>query len=318
MNSWPFLGTEALACGAVTRRTLHSQNDAIHRNVYMPKGERLTPEKRAVAAWLWSGRQATLAGLSAAALYDPQWIDPRMPAELYRRNGKPVDGIVIHRDELFDDETLLVRGIRVTTPARTAFDLGRRGRRTDAVVHLDALAHATRLQSSDVQPLIERHRGVRGLVQLREVLDLMDGGAESPQETRTRLVLIDAGLPRPTTQIKVYGNFPGRGYAKVDMGYEEFKVGVEYDGEQHWTNPKQYAYDIDRHAELLARGWLIIRVSSEMLRYRPHVIVARVCTALRAKGAQWPGGTSRLRGIMSRVKRFRVYQLAIRRFTHAI
>jgi hypothetical protein len=284
----PFIGTEALARGTVTRRTLLSRCEQVYRNVYVTKGEVLTPATRAVAAWLWSGRQATVAGVSAAALYGTEWIDPRMPAELYRRNGKPVDGIVIHRDELFDDETRLIRGIPATTPARTAFDLGGRGRRTSAVVRVDALANATNLQESDVQLLIDRHRGVRGLVQLREVLDLMDGGAESPQETRTRLVLVDAGLPRPRTQIIVHGNFGERKYAKVDMGYEDFKVGVEYDGEHHWTNPQQYAYDIDRHAELLARGWLIIRVSAEMLRYRPDVIVARACAALQAAGAEWP------------------------------
>jgi hypothetical protein len=284
----PFLGTEALARGTVTRRTLISRHDKIHRNVYLPKGEKLTPVTRAVGAWLWSGRQATAAGFSAAALYGTQWIDPGLPAALYRRNGKPVDGIVIHRDALCDEETRVVRGIPATTPARTAFDLGRRDRRTHALIAVDALANATTLQPSDVAPLIERHRGMRGVVQLREVVDLMDGGAESPQETRTRLVLIDAGLPRPTTQIIVYGDFSGRNFAKVDMGYEEFKVGVEYDGAHHWTEPRQYAYDIDRHAELLARGWVIIRVSAEMLRYRPDVIVARVCTALRAAGAGWP------------------------------
>lgn len=288
MNTTPFLGTEALALGTFTRRTLRSQCDPVYRNVYLPKGIQLTPATRAVAAWLWSGRQATVAALSAAALYGTQWIDPRRPAELYRRNGKPVDGIVIHRDELFDDETQLVSGIPTTTPARTAFDLGRRSRRTEALIAVDALANATRLRPPDVVPLLERHRGARGLVQLREVIDLMDCGAESPQETRTRLLLIDAGLPRPTTQIIVYGNFAGKKYAKVDMGYEDFKVGVEYDGEQHWTNPQQYAYDIDRHAELLARGWVIIRVSAEILRYRPDVIVVRVCAALQAAGAEWP------------------------------
>lgn len=288
MNTSPFLGTEALALGTVTRRTLRSRYDRVHRDVYLAKGVELTAVIRAEAAWLWSGRQATTAGFSASALYGTQWIDPRRPAEVYRRNGKPVDGIVIHRDELFDDETRLVRGILATSPARTAFDLGRRDRRTPALIAVDALANATRLQLSDVLPLVERHRGVRGLVQLREVLDWMDNGAESPQETRTRLVLIDAGLPRPQTQIVVHGDFSGRRYAKVDMGYEDFKVGVEYDGEQHWTNPEQYAYDIDRHAELLARGWVIIRVSAEMLRYRPHVIVARACAALHAAGAEWP------------------------------
>jgi very-short-patch-repair endonuclease len=109
----------------------------------------------------------------------------------------------------------------------------------------------------------------------------MDGGAESPQETRTRLVLVDAGLPRPRTQIWV-------DEWRVDMGYDEFKVGVEYEGEQHWTNPRIRAYDIDRHAELLARGWVIVRVSADMLRYRQRVIVERTCEALRAAGAEWP------------------------------
>ena len=272
----------------VTRRTLRSRHDQVHRDVYVAKGEKLTPVTRAVAAWLWSGRQATAAGFSASALYGTQWIDHQLPAELYRRNGKPVDGILVHRDELFDDEVQLAQGIPATTPARTAFDLGRRGRRTQALIAVDALANATRLLPSDVTPLVERQRGVRGLVQLREIINLMDGGAESPQETRTRLVLIDAAMPRPTTQIIVYGNFAGRRYAKVDMGYEDFKVGVEYDGEHHWTEPRQYAYDIDRHAELLARGWVIIRVSADMLRYRPDVILMRTCAALRAAGAEWP------------------------------
>jgi very-short-patch-repair endonuclease len=281
MNIRPFLGTEALASGAVTERSLLSQHDRIYRNVYIPKGVELTAAMRAEAAWLWSGRQATAAGLSAAALHGAQWIDSHLPAELYRRNGKPVSGIVIHRDELYPDEVGDVRGIPSTNPPRTAFDLGRRRGRMTAVIRVDALANATRLQAVDVEPLLMRHPGVRGLVQLREVLWLMDGGAESPPETRTRLVLIDAGLPRPKTQIAV-------GKWRIDMGYEEFKVGVEYDGEQHWTNPRRRAYDIDRHAELLARGWLIIRVSADILRYRPHVIVARACEALRAAGAQWP------------------------------
>jgi hypothetical protein len=287
MKMSPFLGTEALARGTVTRRTLRSRFEPVSRNVYMPKGEELTPAKRAVAAWLWSGRQATAAGLSAAALYGTQWLDPRLPAELYRRNGKPVDGIVIHRDELLDDETRVVRGICATTPARTAFDLGRRDRRTRALIAVDALANATMLQSSDVLPLMERHRGVRGLVQLREVLDLMDAGAESPQETRTRLLLIDAGLPRPQTQIVVRDDY-GVPFARIDMGWEEYLVGVEYDGPQHWTDPSRRTRDIEKYAELDHRGWRMVRVNNELLRYRPGVIVARACAALQAAGAEWP------------------------------
>jgi hypothetical protein len=102
----PFRGTEAIALGTVTKRTLRSHYDPVYRNVYVQKGEVLTPATRAVAAWLWSRGQATAAGLSAAALYGTQWIDPRLPAELYRRNGKPVNGIVIHRETSFSTTRL--------------------------------------------------------------------------------------------------------------------------------------------------------------------------------------------------------------------
>lgn len=277
----PFLGTEALVRGDVTPRTLRSRHDRVYRNVYVPKGIELTATDRAVAAWLWSDRQATLAGLSAAAVHGAKWVDPAQPAELYRRNGKPVDGILIHRDELLDHEVQSLAGMSVTTPARTAFDLGRRRGRTLAVVRIDALAHATGLGPAAVDAVIGQHPGVRGLRQLRDVVALMDGGAESPQETRTRLVLVDAGLPPPRTQIVVDD-------WRVDMGWEEFKVGIEYDGTHHWTDPRQHRRDIDRLAELLARGWLIVRVSAEMLRYHRDVVVGRTCAALRQAGAEWP------------------------------
>jgi very-short-patch-repair endonuclease len=277
----PFLGTEAIAAGLVTRHTLLNQHDRVYRNVYVPRGAELTAQSRAVAAWLWSERRSTLGGLSAAALHGSGYIDAHLPAELFRRNGKKADGILIHRDELLIDDEMSVRGISVTTPARTAFDLGRRRGRMPALIRLDALASATGLTPCQVQPLVDRHPGCRGLVQLREVLDLMDGGAESPQETRTRLLLVDAGLPRPRTQISV-------GRWRIDMGYDEFRVGIEYDGPQHWADAKIRARDIEKYAELSARGWIIVRVGADLLRYRPWVILERVCVALRQAGAEWP------------------------------
>ena len=281
----PFIGTEAVAAGTVTRRTLASRHDMVYRNVYLRKGVELTAEKRAVAAWLWSGRNAIVAGMSAAALHGSQWIDSELPAELIRREACDVDGIVIHRGRLRDDETCVVHGMPVTTPARTAFDIGRRDRLEKAIIRVDALANATGLKAREVERLADGHRGARGMVQLRRVLELMDGGAESPQETRTRLLLIAAGFPKPQTQIVVvdeYGSFVGR----IDMGWEKWKVAVEYDGPQHWTDPEQHARDIERLADLAAQGWVIIRVSRDLLRYRPHVFLARVRDAARAAGWQ--------------------------------
>ena len=285
MSTHPFLGTEAVAAGRFTRRTLVSRNVKIHQNVYLPKGVKVTAETRAMAAWLWSRRQATLGGLSAAALHGSKWIDAHLPAELFRPAACNVKGIVIHRDSLDESETCVVRGILVTTPARTAYDLGRRGTVTQAVIRLDALANATDLKPDDVAALLPVHRGARGLPQLRSAIDLMDGGAESPQETRTRLLLIAARFPQPETQIVVcddFGEFVGR----VDLGYRKWQVAIEYDGRQHWDGPDEHARDIERIADLEAQGWTVIRLSRDILRYRRSTFVVRVRNAMRDKG--WP------------------------------
>jgi hypothetical protein len=176
-------------------------------------------------------------------------------------------------------------GIRLTTPACTAFDLGRRIGLTTAVIRLDALMRATELKVADIELLADRHRGARGLVQLRRALQPADRGAESPYETTTRLVLVGSGLPRPQTQIEVLAEW-GAVMARIDMGWESWKVGVEFDGANQWTDPAQRTWDIDRLAELEARNWTIIRVSADMLRRRPHVIVARIRAALLAAGCR--------------------------------
>ncbi len=282
-RDWPFRGTEALAAGLVTPHQLRTKFESVHRNVYVPRGQPLTPVTRAVAAWLWSGRTATVAGLSAAALHGAAWIDPWLPAELNRQTRDKTPGILLHSDALWDDEVCVRAGIQMTTPARTAFDLGRRKGFINTVIRVDALMHATGLKTADIEPLIDRHRGARGLMQLRRVLPMVDGGAESPYETKTRLMLVTSGLPRPQTQIEVRGDW-NTVLARIDMGWEEWKVGVEFDGAQHWTDPAQRTWDIDRLAELEARGWTIIRVSADLLRNRPEIVVARIRRALSAAG----------------------------------
>ena len=139
----PFLGSEAVATGAVTEYQLRTRYDPIFRNVYVPKGHELTPITKAVAAWLWSGRQATVTGISAAAVHGSSWIDAKLPAELNRASRDKAKGILLHSDALWDDEVCTVSGIPVTTPARTAYDLGRRGPLVTAVIRLDALMRVT-------------------------------------------------------------------------------------------------------------------------------------------------------------------------------
>ena len=104
------------------------------------------------------------------------------------------------------------------------------------------------------------------------------GVPNPPQETRVRLVLVRGGLPRPETQI-VFKDL----HIRVDMGWRQWKVAVEYDGVQHWNDRRQRSWDIDRLALLEAAGWAVVRVSSDMLR-RPEVIVERVRAKLIERG----------------------------------
>ncbi|MBX7454688.1 hypothetical protein GR927_42470 [Mycolicibacterium sp. 3033] len=280
------LGSEALAAGTVTRQDLRRRFVKLHHNVYAPTGMLLTAQDLAYAAWLWSGRRGTLAGLSAAAMHGSRWLPSDQPAELTRvRCGSP-PGIAIHRDSLLDDEVCLVQSIDCTTVARTAFDIGRRIPGDEAVIRIDALLNATRIPADDVAVVASRHPGARGIRRLRQVMALADGGAESPQETRVRLLLIRAGAPVPQTQIPIR-NAAGRVVRRIDMGWPEYRVGVEYDGEHHWTDATAYAEDIDRLDFLAERGWIIVRVSARHLRFTPDDIWQRAREALIRRG--WPG-----------------------------
>jgi hypothetical protein len=281
-DDWPFLGQDAVRRGDLSARQLQKDYRAIYQNAYMSKRASLTALTRARAAWLWSAGESTLVGLSAAAVLGTKWIDPQLPAELSRPDRHCPEGIVAHTYTLQPDERCVVDGMRLTTPERTAFDIGRTMDEDRAVPYLDALTRATNLKLADVLSLADQRRGARGVRLLRQTLKLVDGGAESPQETRVRLLLVRAGLPPPETQIEFTDEF-GDVRVRVDMGWREWKVAVEYDGVQHWSDRYQRSWDIDRIAMLEAAGWIAIRVSAEMLT-RPNVVLDRVYRALRSRG----------------------------------
>ena len=278
------LATEAIASGEVSRRQLARQYTKLYRNVYHRNDITLTAVDRAHAAWLWSGRHAIVAGLSAAALLGSRWVPADRPAELIRVHHRTPTCIVSHKDDVAEDEVCDVNGISCTTTARTAFDLGRWLPFEEGLIRVDALLNATDVAVDDVSELAARYPGSRNIRRLRRVIVLADGGAESPQESRLRLALIGGGLPRPVTQIPVRNSY-GRVVRRIDMGWPQWKVGVEYDGEQHWTDARNHAGDIDRLEFLSGLGWRIIRVSALHLRTDRVGIVRRAENALRAAAA---------------------------------
>lgn len=256
----PFVGTEAVAAGRLTPYQLRSRYLAIYPGVHTSRDTALTAASKARAAWLWSRRRGVIAGRSASALHGAKWIDAAGPAQLIYDNRHPPRGLHTWADHLEDDEIMLVNGMRATTPARTALDLACRYSVDSAVAMIDALANATRLKMADVELLVHRYRGRRGIKNARTVLDLVDAGAESPRETWLRLLVIRAGFPRPQTQIPVYDEY-GVLIGVFAMGWEEFKVAADYEGDQHRTDRHRFNRDI-RKAETATRlGWTDIRVT---------------------------------------------------------
>ena len=273
------IGSDAVRSGKLTEHQLRTRYRAICPDVYVPKSTKPSLADRAFAAWLWSGKRAVIAGLAAAALHGSRWIDDHEPVELISDNTHPPPQVITRNERISDDQITRVGGIPVTTTARTAFDIGRRLPRDSAVAQLDALMWATPFSVEDVLLLAKRYRGARGLRRLRKALPLVDGGAESPRESRLRLLLIDAGLPRPATQIPV--NDGWQLIALLDMGWEAFKVAAEYDGDQHRADRRQYVKDMRRHRELERMGWIVARVIAED---RDADIVDRVRKALMRRG----------------------------------
>ena len=239
-----FLGSEAVEQGALTAHELRRWHRRIFRGVYVPKVRRHIaprPDRGCVVAIRDAEGSSRASQHRHCMAQAGSTMD--IPIELIWDHARSPSGLLVRNEALADDEITRVAGLPVTTRARTAFDLGRHLRRDEAVARLDALMRASPFSIEDVLLLAKRYRGARGLKSLRIALPLVDGGAASPKETWLRLLYIDAGLPRPTTQIPIVEG-RGRLVRMADMGWEEFLVVSEYDGDQHRTDRRQYIKDI--------------------------------------------------------------------------
>jgi Protein of unknown function (DUF559) len=267
---------EAIANKALTKAQLATRCRRLFPDVYLARDVGVDATVRAKAGWLWSGRRGVVAGFAAAALHGSKWADDTRVVELIHDNWRSPAGIQTHGDRIEDDEIGLIAGIPVTSPARTALDVGRWYPTMTAVAGIDSLARAVDIKAADVELLAHRYSGRKGIERARRAMELFDAGAQSPKESWLRVVLIQAGLPRPQTQIPVLDEF-GSAVAYLDMGWEDVKVAVEYDGEQHRTDRRQYIWDV-RRLEMLERlGWIVVRVVAGD---RPAEVVGRVRASL--------------------------------------
>jgi hypothetical protein len=236
--------------------------------VYVDAGLPDSTELRAMAAHRVLSPTAVLCDRTAAWLHgvdvlwerERDWVPPleafvlRGTHRVQRRDTTGGERDLAARD------LMTVYGVRVTTPLRTALDLGCRLSRSEALAALDALARTHELTAGQLQSELPRYRGRRGVVQLRELVALCDPRAESPRESWVRLAIVDAGLPPAEPQVWVTEG--GHEVFRLDLAYRHARVAVEYDGEEH-HGPEQRARDQARREWLRDRGWTVVVVRRE-------------------------------------------------------
>lgn len=229
---------------------------------------------RSLAAYeLIAKRGGALAGYSAAELHRADCTPLDAPAEVvvdYDLRARP--GLRVNRDTLRGDEVRTVDGCRVTTPLRTAYDLGRRLELTEAVVAVDALAARFGFTPAEVATL--RRPGARNIRRLDHVISLTDPMSGSAMETRLRLLLVLAGLPRPAVQHPVAAA-NARILGWLDLAYPTARLGIEYDGDVHF-NAQRSVRDKRRDTAMAEVGWLVLRFGKADVLTRPERTVLSV------------------------------------------
>ena len=274
-----FRGSAQVAAGRLSRGQLRSPAwQRLFRDVYACSTVRVTHDVRAGAAALLLVPGAVVCGRSAAVLWGVDAAGPHDDVELTVPPGSSactVPGVRVRRWTIDPDGVTTRRRVPVTTAETTAVDLGRSpGSLEDSIALVDALVVCRATDLAAVRAAAAGASGP-GCRRARRVAALADGLAESPQETRLRLILQASRLPRPIAQHRVR-DADGRVVARVDVGWPEQQVAVEYEGRRHGQH---VASDRARLNRLTAAGWRVVFVTAEDLR-EPDRVVARIAAAL--------------------------------------
>lgn len=178
-------------------------------------------------------------------------------------------GIVGHRIARNGQRIADVQGLRVFAPEEAWVQLGATLAVNDLVVLGDYLVTGDEPYSGKAPPTtaerlddaLTRHSGRRGARALRLARDRIRYGSLSPQETRLRLALVEAGLPEPELNFRVAAG-DGRVGAMIDLAYPVFGVAIEYLGDHHRQTAAAYRKDIARREWLASRGWDVVFVTA--------------------------------------------------------
>ncbi len=267
--SHPFISSDlpllGLTHGDLDRMVMSGAVRRVFYGGYVPDGVTDTIETRAALAARLLSPGHVISGRTAAWLHG---IDTYAWVELSDCPGIDVcalpdaepstrDGIDGHTRDLASRDITEVAGLRVTTPLRTAMDLGCTLRAREAIAALDAFARHHAITSDELSKELPRFKGRRGVRQLRALAPLVDGRAESPRESWTRYEIHRAGLPTPDPQYWI--EIDGIPTYRLDLAYPRRRVVVEYDGyDAHERSPEQREHDRERRQWLRDHGWTVI------------------------------------------------------------
>jgi very-short-patch-repair endonuclease len=188
-------------------------------------------------------------------------------------------GVRLRRAKLHPGDVVRLQGLPVTSALRTALDLGSRPPLVDAVVALDIALHRRLVSLSGLLSWIEANRGAKGIATLRRAIDLAEPAAESPMETRLRMLLVMARLPRPRVQVPLHDQ-QGRFLGRPDLYYPEHRLGLEYDGATHRDNLVE---DNRRQNRLLNGGFRPLRFTAVDIYKAPDSVIEEVRCAMGNK-----------------------------------
>ncbi|MEY9775034.1 hypothetical protein [Arthrobacter sp. MW3 TE3886] len=294
----PFTVVEAAAAGVSPKRLRHRSLAALGRGIRvqsptpgLPLCVRVRPfievNERCAASHFTAAELGSLPvrqQKEAAPMYHV--IRPEGAAHLNRPH------VIVHRMKLYDDEITLLDGIPITTPERTWLDLAEMLTVDQLVVAGDSCVRMPRPELDgrdvplcslqDLQRMIDRHKGKRGLRKAKEAIALIRVGSDSPQESLLRLAIVRAGLPEPELNVPIIDD-AGTRHHEPDLSYRKYRIGVEYEGELHGEEG-QIVRDIARSEKYTALSWTEVRISKRHMHDDAKAAVAKVRAALLQAG----------------------------------
>jgi very-short-patch-repair endonuclease len=162
---------------------------------------------------------------------------------------------------------------------RTVVDLGARNPLTEGVVAADLFLHAGLVTIAELRNYVAAHSRTKGVARLRRVVDLVEPKAESPMETRLRMLLVLAGLPRPEVQVSVH-DARGRFVGRPDLLYRLQRLAIEYDGGNH---RERLIHDNRRQNGLVGAGLRLLRFTAADVYGAPDTVALQVRHGLAGK-----------------------------------